>query len=338
MRETNVRQKSSNLDKPPICLLRFTFAAIIMDLQKRSIWIKQLAQQSGFDYCGIAKAEQLGKEAMRLEKWLNQGMHGKMHYMENHFDMRIDPRKLVPGAKSVITFFKNYYPSQNINDSEIKVSKYAYGADYHEVIRTQLKLFLKSLNEKFGEVEGRGFVDSAPVLERAWAEKAGIGWQGKNGMVINKQAGSFFFIATLIVDLELEYDAPMVKDFCGTCTRCIDACPTQAILPNKVVDGSKCISYFTIELKEMLIPENMQGKFDNWMFGCDTCQDVCPWNRFSKPNQEHSFSPIPEILNFNRKDWEEMTEEEFKKIFRHSPLKRSKYEGIRRNLRFLRND
>jgi len=307
-----------------------------MDLQKRSIWIKQLARNAGFEYCGIAKAEQLDQEAARLEKWLSQGMHGQMQYMENHFDMRIDPRKLVPGAKSVITFFKNYYPEKHQNDTEIKISKYAYGADYHEVIRAQLKLLLKQIQEQFGEVQGRGFVDSAPVLERAWAEKAGIGWQGKNGMIINKQSGSFSFIATLIVDLELGYDAPMVKDFCGTCTRCIDACPTDAILPNKVVDGSKCISYFTIELKEKLIPENYQGKFDNWMFGCDTCQDVCPWNRFSKPNQEPQFNPIPEILNFSHKDWEEMTEEEFKKIFRHSPLKRSKYEGIRRNLQFLK--
>lgn len=307
-----------------------------MDLQKRSIWIKQLARNAGFEYCGIAKAAQLDKEAARLEKWLSQGMHGQMQYMENHFDMRIDPRKLVPGAKSVITFFKNYYPEKHQNDTEIKISKYAYGADYHEVIRGQLKLLLRQIQEQFGEVQGRGFVDSAPVLERAWAEKAGIGWQGKNGMIINKQSGSFSFIATLIVDLELAYDAPMVKDFCGTCTRCIDACPTDAILPNKVVDGSKCISYFTIELKEKLIPENYQGKFDNWMFGCDTCQDVCPWNRFSKPNQEPQFNPIPEILNFSHKDWEEMTEEEFKKIFRHSPLKRSKYEGIRRNLQFLK--
>ncbi|PZP46495.1 MAG: tRNA epoxyqueuosine(34) reductase QueG [Pseudopedobacter saltans] len=306
-----------------------------MDLQKRSIWIKQLAQKSGFDYCGIAKAQQLDKEATYLEQWLNQGMHGKMQYMENHFDMRIDPRKLVPGAKSVITFFKNYYPNTISDNKEIKISKYAYGSDYHDVIRSQLKLLLKDINEKFGEVQGRGFVDSAPVLERAWAEKAGIGWQGKNGMVINRQSGSFFFIATLIVDLELTYDDPIAKDFCGTCTRCIDACPTEAILPNKVVDGSKCISYFTIELKDQLIPDNYKGKFDNWMFGCDTCQDVCPWNRFSKPNKEPLFSPIPEILNFKEKDWEEMTEEEFKKVFKNSPLKRSKFEGIRRNLKFL---
>lgn len=308
-----------------------------MDIEKRSIWIKQLALQSGFDHCGIAKAEQLDKEAARLEKWLNQGMHGQMSYMENHFDLRIDPRKLVPGAKSVITFLKNYYPTQTSNQQEIKVSKYAYGYDYHEVIRSQLKLFLNKISEQFGAVEGRGFVDSAPVLERAWAEKTGIGWQGKNGMVINKEGGSFFFIATLIVDIELAYDTPMVKDFCGSCTRCIDACPTDAILPNKIVDGSKCISYFTIELKANLIPENYKGKFDNWMFGCDTCQDVCPWNRFSKPHIEQQFTPIPEILHFRTKDWEEMTEEEFKKIFRHSPLKRSKYEGIRRNLRFLDN-
>ncbi|WP_447642428.1 MULTISPECIES: tRNA epoxyqueuosine(34) reductase QueG [Chitinophagaceae] len=308
-----------------------------MDLQKRSIWIKQLARDNGFDYCGIAKAEQLDKEAARLEKWLSQGMHGQMQYMENYFDLRIDPRKLVPGAKSVITFFKNYYPSEIQSGSENKISKYAYGSDYHEVIRSQLKLLLSKINKYFGDVQGRGFVDSAPVLERAWAERSGIGWQGKNAMIINKQSGSFFFIATLIVDLELAYDDPIAKDFCGTCTRCIDACPTEAILPNKIVDGSKCISYFTIELKEKLIPENYKGKFDQWMFGCDTCQDVCPWNRFSQPNQEPQFQPISAILNFKSKDWEELTEEEFKNIFRHSPLKRSKFDGIRRNLRFIQN-
>lgn len=309
-----------------------------MDIQKRSIWIKQLAKDAGFDYCGIAKAQQLDKDAARLEQWLNKGMHGKMQYMENHFDLRIDPSKLVPGAKSVITFFKNYYPSTIATGNDIKVSKYAYGKDYHDVIRNQLKDLLQNINEKFGSVQGRGFVDSAPVMERAWAEKSGIGWQGKNGMIINKQSGSFFFIATLIIDLELTYDNPYVKDYCGTCTKCIDACPTDAILPNKIVDGSRCISYFTIELKDQLIPEKYKGKFDNWMFGCDTCQDVCPWNRFSTPHKEALFTPIPAILQFKEKDWEEMTEEEFKIIFKNSPLKRSKYEGIRRNLRFLQKD
>ena len=309
-----------------------------MDIQKRSIWIKQLAKDAGFDYCGIAKAQQLDKDAARLEQWLNKGMHGKMQYMENHFDLRIDPSKLVPGAKSVITFFKNYYPSTIATGNDIKVSKYAYGKDYHDVIRNQLKDLLQNINEKFGSVQGRGFVDSAPVMERAWAEKSGIGWQGKNGMIINKQSGSFFFIATLIIDLELTYDDPYVKDYCGTCTKCIDACPTDAILPNKIVDGSRCISYFTIELKDQLIPEKYKGKFENWMFGCDTCQDVCPWNRFSKPHKEALFTPIPAILQFKEKDWEEMTEEEFKIIFKNSPLKRRKYEGIRRNLRFLQKD
>ena len=217
-----------------------------------------------------------------------------------------------------------------------KISKYAYGADYHEIIRAKLNEFLFRLREETGDIQGRGFVDSAPVLERAWAKKSGIGWVGKNGNLITKQNGSFFFIATLITDLELEFDDPFAKDFCGSCTRCIDACPTEAILPDKVIDGSRCISYFTIELKEMLIPETTSKKFDNWMFGCDTCQDVCPWNRFSKPTQEAAFSPIPEILNLSTAEWKAMTEDSFRKIFRHSPLKRSKFRGIQRNLNFIK--
>jgi epoxyqueuosine reductase len=306
-----------------------------MNLSERTNIIRQKTAELGFDHCGIAKARLLDEDARRLEQWLNKGMHGSMQYMENFFDLRIDPSKLVPGAKSVITLLLNYFPEEEQKQDAPKIAKYAYGNDYHEVIRDKLKLLLQFIKSTIGEVNGRGFVDSAPVLERSWAQKSGLGWIGKNGNLINKQSGSFFFIATLITDLELTYDDGAVKDYCGTCTKCIDACPTDAILPNKVVDGSKCISYFTIELKEMLIPENRKGQFDNWMFGCDTCQDVCPWNRFSKFTQEEKFTPIPEILNFTKNDWEELTEESFKKIFQHSPLKRSKYEGIQRNLKIL---
>ena len=258
--------------------------------------------------------------------------------MENHFDMRVDPQKLVPGAKSVITLMLNYFPNELPKNNHIKVAKYAFGKDYHDVIRAKLKEFLHIINTTIGEINGRGFVDSAPVLERAWATKSGLGWIGKNGNLINKKSGSFFFIATLIVDIELIYDNPFAKDYCGTCTKCIDHCPTEAILPNKEIDGSKCISYYTIELKDALIDESMKGKFDNWMFGCDTCQDVCPWNRFSKPTTEINFSPIPAILNFTTQQWDELTEESFKTIFKDSPLKRSKFKGIQRNLQFLKSD
>lgn len=264
-------------------------------------------------------------------------MHGNMHYMENHFDLRIDPRKLVPGAKSVITILQNYFPGQSQAPDIPRIAKYAFGKDYHEVIRSKLKTFLTILNQKIGEINGRGFVDSAPVLERSWALRTGAGWIGKNGNLITKQSGSFYFIATLIVDIELVFDDPFAKDFCGTCHKCIDACPTDAIKENKVVDGSKCISYFTIELKEELIPSEMKGKFNNWLFGCDVCQDVCPWNRFSKPNEETAFHSIPEILNLSTKEWESMNEASFAKIFKESPLKRSKYAGIQRNLKFINN-
>jgi epoxyqueuosine reductase len=289
----------------------------------------------GFDFCGIAKAQKLTDDAKRLEQWLNKGMHGSMKYMENHFDLRVDPQKLFPGAKSVITLLINYFPAQKQNNNSPKISKYAYGKDYHDIIKNKLKAFLQMLREKIGDVHGRGFVDSAPVLERSWAQRSGLGWIGKNGNLITKQKGSYYFIATLITDLELEYDDPFAKDYCGTCTKCIDACPTEAILPNKVVDGSKCISYFTIELKEMMIPSEMNGKFDNWMFGCDICQDICPWNRFSKATNEIEFMPVHEILNFSFQDWKELTEESFKKIFKDSPIKRSKFLGIKRNLKFL---
>jgi len=304
--------------------------------EKNTLFIKQLAAKLGFDYCGIAKAELLSDDAKRLESWLNKGMHGSMQYMENHFDMRIDPRKLVPDAKSVITLLLNYLPEQEQKITSPKIAKYAFGNDYHQVIREKLKSFLEEIKLAVGEVNGRGFVDSAPVLERSWAQKTGLGWIGKNGNLINKQSGSFFFIATLIVDLDLEYDNAYTKDYCGTCTKCIDNCPTEAILPDKVVDGSKCISYFTIELKDALIPDGMKGKFDKWMFGCDVCQDVCPWNRFAKTTNEIKFTPIPAILNFTNNDWEELTEESFKLIFKNSPLKRSKFAGIKRNLTFIK--
>jgi epoxyqueuosine reductase len=298
--------------------------------------VKDTALLLGFDFCGIAHADFLDADAHRLETWLNKGMHGSMQYMEKHFDLRTNPRKLVPGAKSVITLLINYFPNEKQNEAAPKVSKYAYGKDYHEIIRGKLNHFFFLLNEKIGNIHGRGFVDSAPVLERAWAQKAGLGWIGKNGNLINKKQGSFFFIASLITDLDLLADETGVKDYCGTCTKCIDECPTEAILPNKIVDGSKCISYFTIELKDALIPEKMKGKFDNWLFGCDTCQDVCPWNRFSKPNTEKGFEPIKTILNFSDNDWDELTEEKFKIIFKDSAIKRSKYAGIKRNFNFLK--
>jgi epoxyqueuosine reductase len=297
--------------------------------------IKSFARNLGFNYCGVAKAVRLDADARRLEQWLGKGMHGNMKYMENHFDLRVDPGKLVPGAKSVITLLLNYFPSQEQQQDAPKIARYAYGKDYHEVIKKKLNALLSLMREHIGEVQGRGFVDSAPVLERSWALRSGLGWIGKNGNLISKQNGSYFFIATLITDLELEYDDPFVRDYCGTCTRCIDSCPTDAILPNKVVDGSKCISYFTIELKEQLIPGNMQGKFDNWMFGCDACQEVCPWNRFARQTAEQEFAPLPQVLNFSSAQWDELTEESFKTIFRNSPLKRSKFEGIKRNLKFL---
>ena len=319
--------------------------------------IKQWTRDLGFDHCGIARAEVLDEDARRLESWLNKGMNGSMSYMENYFDIRIDPTRLVPGAKSVITLLLNYFPGRESSAGHLadagdwedaghladagtdagtpRIAKYAYGKDYHEVIRGKLKNLLERIREQIGEVNGRGFVDSAPVLERSWAVRSGLGWVGKNGNLLNRQAGSFFFIATLIVDLELEYDTPFAGDYCGTCRKCIEACPTEAILDNKVVDGSKCISYFTIELKDQLIPDEMKGKFQDWLFGCDTCQDVCPWNRFSSPTTETAFAPIPAILNFSTADWEELTEEGFKEIFRHSALKRTKYAGIQRNLRFI---
>lgn len=263
-------------------------------------------------------------------------MQGTMQYMENHFELRVDPARLVPGAKSVITLLLNYFPAAQQDAAAPRISRYAWGKDYHTVIRKKLAELLDAIRSETGEINGRGFVDSAPVLERAWAQKSGLGWVGKNGNLLTRGSGSFFFIATLITDLELDYDDPYAKDYCGSCTRCLDACPTGAILPGKVIDGSKCISYFTIELKETLIPGSVKGKFDNWMFGCDTCQEVCPWNRFARPNQEEAFTPLPEILHLSTKEWEMMSETSFRKIFRESPLKRAKWSGIRRNLKFIR--
>ena len=304
-------------------------------LKTNTFFIKSTAKILGFDYCGIAKAQQLDEDAKRLEQWLLTGKQGTMKYMENYFDLRIDPSKLVPGAKSVITLLLNYYPLEHQRRDTPQVSKYAYGKDYHHVIKDRLRIFLQRIKEDIGEIHGRGFADSAPVLEKTWAQKSGLGWIAKNGNLITKQQGSFFFIATLITDLELEYDDPFVKDYCGSCTRCIDACPTNAIVEDRIVDGSKCISYFTIELKDMLIPDKMKGLFANKMFGCDICQDVCPWNKFSKPTTEVAFAPLPQILNFSTNDWDNLTEESFKVIFKDSPLKRSKYAGIKRNLKFI---
>lgn len=307
-----------------------------MDKQRNTLLIKHEAARLGFSFCGISKARFLEEEAPRLENWLNQNMHGQMSYMANHFDMRLNPALLVPGAKSVVSLMLNYYPEEQQPDSIPKISKYAYGEDYHKVIKRKLKEFINTLKEKIGDVNGRAFVDSAPVLDRAWAKNSGLGWIGKNSNLINKGAGSFFFLAELIIDLELEYDGP-VKDYCGNCTRCIDACPTDAIVEPFVVDGSRCISYYTIELREA-IPESEKGKFNNMAFGCDICQDVCPWNRFSKPTSVAEFSPNAEGLNLTENDWEEMTEEVFGRIFTKSALKRAGFNGIKRNIRFLKKN
>lgn len=306
-----------------------------MNTEQHTAIVKKAATSLGFDYCGIAKAQRLDDDALRLEQWLNKELHGSMKYMENHFDLRVDPTRLVPGARSVITLLVNYFPSQEQQNEAPRIAKYAYGKDYHEVIRAKLRTFLDLLNAEIGEIQGRGFVDSAPVLERTWAQRSGLGWIGKNGNLVTKQSGSFFFIATLITDLELHYDDPFAADFCGSCTRCIDACPTNAILPDRVVNGSQCISYFTIELKDMMIPGEMKGKFNDWAFGCDTCQDVCPWNRFSKPTSEIEFTPLAEVLNLSTKEWLELTEESFRKIFKHSAISRAKWNGMSRNLRFI---
>jgi len=297
--------------------------------------IKTEAKRLGFLSCGVSKAQFLEEEAPRLEKWLKANMHGQMKYMENHFDKRLDPTKLVEGSKSVISLLLNYFPSEQQNPESYKISKYAYGTDYHFVIKDKLKSLLHFIQDEIGEVHGRAFVDSAPVLDKAWAARSGLGWIGKHSNLLTQQVGSFYFIAELIVDLDLEYDTP-TTDHCGTCTACIDACPTEAIVEPYMVDGSKCISYFTIELKDQ-IPTEFRGKLDDWMFGCDVCQDVCPWNRFSKPHREPLFDPDPQLLSMTKKDWEEITEEVFQRIFKKSPVKRTKYSGLQRNVKFLKS-
>lgn len=299
-----------------------------------SQFIKSEAKRLGFLSCGISKAGFLEQEAPRLENWLNKNHNGQMTYMENHFDKRLDPTLLVDDAKSVVSLLLNYYPSETQEKDSFKISKYAYGQDYHFVIKEKLKELLHSIQEQIGEVSGRVFVDSAPVLDKAWAAKSGLGWIGKNSNLITQKVGSFYFIAELILDLDLEYDYA-TTDHCGSCTACIDACPTEAIVAPYVVDGSKCISYFTIELKEN-IPLDMKGKFDDWAFGCDTCQDVCPWNRFSKAHSEPLFNPNPDVMTMSRKDWIELTEETFRVVFKNSPIKRTKFDGLKRNVEFLK--
>lgn len=307
-----------------------------MDLSKNAAVIKKIAARIGFDHCGISKAGFLDTEAPKLERWLKEGRHGKMAYMENHFEKRLDPAKLVPEAKSVISLLLNYYPNDLQTDPDApKVSKYAYGTDYHFVIKDKLFELVNAIRDEIGDVNGRVFVDSAPVMDKVWAAKSGLGWIGKHSNLINKNMGSFFFIAELICDLELEPDGP-VQDHCGTCTKCIDACPTDAISEAYIVDGSKCISYFTIELKDEVIPKEMTGKFEDWAFGCDICQDVCPWNRFSKPLTEQGLSANEDLLSLTSSEWNELTEEVFNRIFERSPVQRTGYSGLNRNLDFLK--
>ena len=298
--------------------------------------ITNKAHELGFFHVGFSTADFLEEEAPRLEKWLNKHHHGEMAYMANHFDKRLDPRLLVEDAKTVISLLFNYYTDQQQSDPEApKISKYAYGEDYHYVIKDKLKELLAFIQEEIGEVNGRGFVDSAPVMDKAWAKKAGLGWLGKNSNLIHPKKGSFFFIADLILDLKIEADGP-IKDYCGTCTKCIDACPTEAIIEPYVVNGSKCISYLTIELKDELLPKEFEGKMDNWMFGCDICQDVCPWNRFSVLHNEERFEPHPDLLDLKKQDWMGLQEEGFQILFQRSPVKRTKYKGLKRNITFLK--
>lgn len=304
------------------------------NLKERTDFIKATARQLGFSFCGVSRVEFLREEAPRLEAWLQKGYQGKMQYLENFFDKRLDPGLLVPGARSVVSLLYNYFPKEDLaQTSGGKVSRYAYGEDYHFVIKEKLKSLMEIIRETIGQVGGRVFVDSAPVMERAWAKKSGLGWIGKNSLLLTREAGSYFFLAELIIDLELEYDGP-IKDYCGTCTACMDACPTDAIHEPYVVDGSKCISYFTIELKDE-IPGEVKGKFENWIFGCDICQEVCPWNKFAKPHNESRFDPSQQFKSLTENDWKDLTEEVFQKVFKNSPLKRTKYEGLKRNMRFL---
>ncbi|NJM24562.1 MAG: tRNA epoxyqueuosine(34) reductase QueG [Bacteroidia bacterium] len=308
-----------------------------MDKSAAANFIKEEAGKLGFSFCGISKAEFLEDEAPRLEEWLKRGYQGRMQYLENHFDKRLDPTLLVPGAKSVVSLLYNYYPKKDLaTEREYKIAKYAYGEDYHFVVKDKLKDLMQIIQQRIGEVHGRAFVDSAPVHERAWAARGGLGWVGKNSLLLNRQLGSFFFLAELVIDLELAADGP-IDDYCGTCTACMDACPTDAIPQPYVVDGSKCISYFTIELKEE-IPEDVKGKFDNWIFGCDICQDVCPWNRFATPHNEPRLDPHPGLSSMTKADWEEITNDVFQKLFPHSAVKRAKLEGLRRNLAFVKEN
>lgn len=308
-----------------------------MNINRNTQFIKNKAKELGFMYCGISKAEYLEDEAPHLVAYLKNNWNGKMKWMENHFDKRLDPTLLVPGAKSVVSLLFNYYPEERQKDPDApKISKYAYGTDYHHVIKDKLKELFIAINEEIGEVEGRVFTDSAPVLDKAWAKRSGLGWVGKNALLITPQAGSFHFIGELIIDLPLVYDGP-IKDYCGTCTRCIDACPTGALTPYKI-EARKCISYLTIELKDELIPSEFKGKMENWMFGCDICQDVCPWNRFSKQHSEPLLTPRTKILEFTKADWEEITEDIYREIFRKSPVKRAKFAGLKRNIDFLKDD
>ena len=308
-----------------------------MDIEKRTFLIKQKALELGFDSIGIAKADFLEEEAPSFEDWLKKGYHGNMKYMENHFDKRLDPRLLVPGAKTVISLSYNYYSDKQQVDNTYKLAKYAYGKDYHFVLKDKMRELSRFIIEQSGEINIRVFTDSAPVMERAWARRAGIGWEGKHSLIIQKNKGSFYFLAEIIMDLELKYDLPFATDHCGRCTKCIDACPTEAILPDKVINATRCISYLTIELKDEL-PLQLKGKFKDWMFGCDICQDVCPWNKFSFPHQEPQFKPHPDLLDMTKKDWEEITEEVFRDLFKKSAVKRTKYSGLKRNINFLKNN
>jgi epoxyqueuosine reductase len=316
--------------------LNFRFFQFMNFQERNTRLIKEKAKELGFFYCGISKADFLAEEAERLEKWLKHNHQGSMHYMEQHFDKRLDPRLLVEDAKSVVSLLLNYYPEHHQIDADApKISKYAFGEDYHFVIKEKLKVLFEFIQKEIGEVGGRAFVDSAPVMDKVWAKKSGLGWIGKNSNLIHPKEGSFFFIAELIIDLDLSPDGPM-KDYCGTCTRCIEACPTDAIVTPYVVDGSKCISYLTIELKEQIIPSEFKGKMDNWMFGCDICQTVCPWNRFAKPTKEARFNPHEQLLKMSKADWEDISEELFRELFKNSAVKRTKWAGLQRNIRFLK--
>mgnify|MGYP005677370077 FL=1 len=307
----------------------------MIDYKERTQLIKHKAYELGFSHVGVSKAGFLEQEARDLEKWLSNDHHGKMQYMENHFDLRTDPRKLVHDAKSVITILYNYYTTDKQEDPEApKISKYAYGKDYHFVIKKKLKDLQQYITTNFGEVNMRGFIDSAPVMDKVWAKKSGLGWIGKHSNLVNKKKGSYFFIAEIILDLELDTDVP-IKDYCGSCTRCVDACPTEAIVEPYVVDGSRCISYLTIELKDEVIPQEFSGKMDNWMFGCDVCQQVCPWNRLATPHKESLFDPPSDLLSLTKKEWNELDEHMYQNLFKKSALKRAKFKGIKRNIKFL---